>query len=165
MPRKRPRIFLRKRVHRISGSQIIAYKNGTDIDYKEIVLPQKVLAISFMVNDKFQFSKDEDDGIYTYHGVRSSTNSTYTSSITRNIIFDLIHCIEQGLTSQVMEIFSILQFDSTLEFQWKIDNKIDKERYMYHHPTGTRCKKIHIDTLAFFFYYCLVRFPESKKCQ
>lgn len=114
-------------VHRISGSQIIAYKNGTDIDYKEIVLPQKVLAISFMVNDKFQFSKDEDDGIYTYHGVRSSTNSTYTSSITRNIIFDLIHCIEKGLTSQVMEIFSILQFDSTLEFQWKIDNKIDKE--------------------------------------
>lgn len=67
------------------------------------------------------------DGIYTYHGVRSSTNSTYTSSITRNIIFDLIHCIEKGLTSQVMEIFSILQFDSTLEFQWKIDNKIDKE--------------------------------------
>ena len=25
--------------------------------------------------------------------------------------------------------------------------------------------KLHIDTLAFFFYYCLVRFPESKKCQ
>lgn len=114
-------------VHRISGSQIVAYKNGKDIDYKEIVLPQKVLAISFMVNDKFQFNKDEDGGIYTYHGVRSSTNSTYTSSIARNIIFDLIHCIENGLSSQVMEIFSILQFDSKIEFQWKIDNKIDKE--------------------------------------
>ena len=114
-------------IHRISGSQIIAKKNGEDIDYKEVVLPQKVLAISFMVNDKFQFNKDEDGGIYTYHGVRSSTNSTYTSSIARNIIFDLIHCIKKGLSKQVMEIFSILQFDSTIEFQWKVDKKIDKE--------------------------------------
>ena len=90
-------------------------------------MPQKVLAISFMVNDKFQFNKDEDGGIYTYHGVRSSTNSTYTSSIARNIIFDLIQCIKKGLSKQVMEIFSILQFDSTIEFQWTVDKKIDKE--------------------------------------
>ena len=114
-------------IHRISGSQIVAKKNGEDIDYKEVVLPQKVLAISFMVNDKFQFNKDEDGGIYTYHGVRSSTNSTYTSSIARNIIFDLIHCIKKGLSKQVMEIFSILQFDSTIEFQWTVNKKIDKE--------------------------------------
>lgn len=114
-------------IHRISGSQIVAKKNGEDIDYKEVVLPQKVLAISFMVNDKFQFTKDEDGGIYTYHGVRSSTNSTYTSSIARNIIIDLIHCIEKGLSNQVMDIFSVLQFDSTIEFQWKIDKRIDKE--------------------------------------
>lgn len=114
-------------IHRVSGSQIVAKKNGEDIDYKEVVLPQKVLAISFMVNDKFQFNKDEDGGIYTYHGVRSSTNSTYTSSIARNIIFDLIHCIKKGLSKQVMEIFSILQFDSTIEFQWTVDKKIDKE--------------------------------------
>lgn len=113
-------------IHRISGSQIVATKNGEDIDYKEVVLPQKVLAISFMVNDKFQFNKDEDGGIYTYHGVRSSTNSTYTSSIARNIIFDLIHCIKKGLSKQVMEIFSLLQFDSTIEFQWTVDKKIDK---------------------------------------
>lgn len=114
-------------IHRVSGSQIIAKKNGEEIDYKEVVLPNKVLAISFMVNDKFQFSKEEDSGIYIYHGVRSSTNSTYTSSIARNIIIDLIHCIKNGLSKQVMEIFSILQFDSTVEFQWKRDKKIDIE--------------------------------------
>ena len=114
-------------IHRISGSQIVAKKNGEDIDYKEVVLPQKVLAISFMVNDKFQFNKDGNGGIYSYHGVRTSTNSTYTSSIVRNVIFDLIHCIKKGLTKQVMEIFSILQFDSAIEFQWTVDKKIDKE--------------------------------------
>lgn len=110
-------------VNRISGSQIIAKRNGERIDYKEVALPQKVLAISFMVNDKFQFNKDEDGGIYTYHGVRSSTNSTYTSSISRSIAFDLIHCIEKGLTVQVAEIFSILKFDPMVEFQWKSKGK------------------------------------------
>ena len=114
-------------VHRVNGSQIVAKKNGKDIDYKEVTLPQKVLAISFMVNDKFQFRKEEDGGIYTYHGVRSSTNSTYTSSITRNIIFDLIHCIEIGLSSQVVEIFSILQFDSKVEFRWAIEKETTTE--------------------------------------
>lgn len=114
-------------VHRVNGSQIVAKKNGKDIDYKEVTLPQKVLAISFMVNDKFQFRKEEDGGIYTYHGVRSSTNSTYTSSITRNIIFDLIHCIEKGLSSQVVEIFSILQFDSKVEFRWAIERETTTE--------------------------------------
>lgn len=114
-------------VHRMNGSQIVAKRNGKDIDYKEVILPQKVLAISFMVNDKFQFRKEEDGGIYTYHGVRSSTNSTYTSSIARNIIFDLIHCIEKELFSQVIEIFSILQFDSKIEFQWKIEKRMTTE--------------------------------------
>lgn len=111
-------------IHRVSGSEIIAMKNGENIDYKDIVLPAKILAISFMVNDKFQFAKDEDGGIYTYHGVRSSTNSTYTSSIARNIILDLIHCLENGLLTQVKEIFSILQFDPIIEFEWKIDNRL-----------------------------------------
>lgn len=108
-------------IHRISGSKIIAKKNGEDIDYKDVVLPTKVLAISFMVNDKFQFVKDEDGGIYTYHGVRSSTNSTYTSSISRSIIFDLLYCLKNGLATQVKEIFAVLGFDSELEFEWQDD--------------------------------------------
>lgn len=114
-------------IHRVSGSLIIAKKNGEEIDHREVVLPNKVLAISFMVNDKFQFNKDEDVGIYTYHGVRSSTNSTYTSSISRNIIFDLIHCIEKGLSKQVIDIFSVLQFESTIKFQWNIEKKLNEE--------------------------------------
>ena len=114
-------------IDRVSGSLIIAKKNGEEIDHREVVLPNKVLAISFMVNDKFQFNKDEDVGIYTYHGVRSSTNSTYTSSISRNIIFDLIHCIEKGLSKQVIDIFSVLQFESTIKFQWNIEKKLNEE--------------------------------------
>lgn len=114
-------------IHRISGSQIVATKNGEKIDYKDVSLPTKILAISFMVNDKFQYTKDEDIGMYTYHGVRTSTNSTYTSSIARNIIFDLIHCLKKGLIAQVKEIFAILQFDSLIEFEWNFDKKFKNQ--------------------------------------
>lgn len=68
-----------------------------------------------MVNDKFQFSNQEDN-IYTYHGVRSSTNSTFTSSITRNITFDLIESIKKGMLKQIAGILSILQFEPVIKF-------------------------------------------------
>lgn len=109
-------------VYRESGSNIVAKKNGQEINHKDIVLPNKILAIAFMVNDKFQFSNDED-GIYAYHGVRSSTNSTYTSSITRNITFDLIECIRNGLLSQVENVLTILQFEPIIKFYFNNTKK------------------------------------------
>lgn len=109
-------------VYRESGSNIVAKKNGCEINHKDILLPNKILAISFMVNDKFQFSNDED-GIYAYHGVRSSTNSTYTSSITRNITFDLIESIKKGLLEQIERILTILQFEPVIKFCFSNNKK------------------------------------------
>ena len=48
-------------VFRESGSSIIAKKNGEMISHKDIYIPNKILAIAFMVNDKFQFSSDDDE--------------------------------------------------------------------------------------------------------
>lgn len=113
---------------RENGTKIVARKNGLDINYKEVQLPNKVLALSFMVNDKFQFSKDDENDMYVYHGVRSSTNSTYTSSISRNITFDLIKVIEKNYHKEIAEIFSVLHFDPIIEFEYKYedDNKNKK---------------------------------------
>lgn len=99
------------------GVGIIAKKNGYTINYKNIELPKIILALSFMVNDKFQFTKDNKNDVYIYHGVRSSTNSTYTSSITRSVVFDLIDCIKYGFLKEIAEIFTILQFDPIVEFE------------------------------------------------
>lgn len=99
------------------GVGIIAKKNGYTINYKNIELPKRILALSFMVNDKFQFTKDNKNDVYIYHGVRSSTNSTYTSSITRSVVFDLIDCIKCGFLNEIAEIFTVLQFDPIIEFE------------------------------------------------
>ena len=110
-------------VHRVSGSNVIVTRDSLVIEDKNFELPEKVLAIAFMVNDKFQFSKENEDDMYVYHGVRTSTNSTYTSSITRNITSDLINSIEKDLYKQIAEVFSILNFDSKIEFECKMNKK------------------------------------------
>lgn len=99
------------------GVGIIAKKNGYTINYKNVELPKRILALSFMVNDKFQFTKDNKNDVYIYHGVRSSTNSTYTSSIARSVVFDLIDCIKCGYLNEIAEIFTVLQFDPIIEFE------------------------------------------------
>ena len=90
-------------VQRNSGVEINYKKNELLIDYEELVLPQRMLAVSFMVNDKFFFSKNDKESVYKYLGVRASTNSTYTSSITNNIIQYLIFAVNSGCLQQIKE--------------------------------------------------------------
>ena len=119
-------------VYRETGTKIDAYKNGEKINYKDVKLPAKVLALSFMVNDKFPFRKDDESDMYVYHGVRPSTNSTFTSSITRNITFDLINSIKRNYHKQISDIFSILGFEPTVEFEWEKGSetiRIDLKKY------------------------------------
>ena len=98
-----------------SGSEIFYRKNGISVNYKDIELPNRVLAVSFMINDKFLFSKNEANDSYRYMGVRSSTNSTYTSSITRKISDNLIKSVNSGFLDQIKEMLSLLKFDTYLE--------------------------------------------------
>jgi energy-coupling factor transporter ATP-binding protein EcfA2 len=62
-------------VKKESGRDIFCWKNGTEIVLDEIELPKKVLAVSFMVNDKFRFVKPGEDigSIYKYLGVGQGT--------------------------------------------------------------------------------------------
>ena len=60
------------------------------IDLYDVELPTNVLAVSFMVNDKFLFidpnQKQSNSGMYRYLGVRKTTNATYTSSVISNVV-------------------------------------------------------------------------------
>lgn len=106
-------------IQRNSGVEIYYKKNKELIDYEDLVLPQRMLAVSFMVNDKFFFSKNDKKSIYKYLGVRASTNSTYTSSITNNIIQYLIYAVNSGYLRQIEEMLSLIKFDSYLEIEYK----------------------------------------------
>lgn len=51
----------------------------------DVKLPGSILALSFMVNDKFQFENAEL-GTYQYLGVRAASNAAYTSSIQKKLL-------------------------------------------------------------------------------
>lgn len=131
---------------RISGSEIHYYKNNLEIKYEDLVLPSRVLVVSFMVNDKFIFSKNDVTESYRYLGVRSSTNSTYTSSINRKITDNLIKAVNSNLVPQIKDMLALLKFDPYLEIE--VTEIREKKLYFkesYIMDLGTLDTPVHID--------------------
>lgn len=108
-------------VKKESGRDIFCWKNGTEIVLDEVELPKKVLAVSFMVNDKFRFVKPGEDigSIYKYLGVRKSTNSTYTSSVMQNVFYSVVHMMKNHTITELEKVLSVLHFDSKVEISFK----------------------------------------------
>ncbi len=102
--------------YQVSKSEANIYSscNGEQIDYRELELPSIILAFAFMVNDKFRFSKDIENQMYSYHGVRSSSNSTYTSSINRRVYSDVLSALKEYKYDLIKTVLDVLEFDPQL---------------------------------------------------
>lgn len=121
------------KVDKISGRELVCEKNGEVISLKELNLPQKVLAVSFMVNDKFLFvdSKERENEIYEYLGVRKTTNATYTSSVVQNVLQSVVQLLDSGLVKEINKVLNLLHFDSRIEiiFAQIKNKKTEKKRW------------------------------------
>lgn len=71
----------------LSGRQ--AFKNDVKIELAGVVLPKRVLACSFLVNDKFLF-KNAADPHYAYLGIRTSNSVSRTSAFVKGIVQNTI---------------------------------------------------------------------------
>ena len=107
-----------------SGRDIFCWKNEDEIALDEIELPKKVLAVSFMVNDKFRFVKPGEDigSVYKYLGVRKSTNSTYTSSVMQNVFYSVVHMMKNQTIEELEKVLTVLHFDSNVEISFEIES-------------------------------------------
>jgi len=92
---------------------------------KKIKLPKKVLAVSFMVNDKFIFRSERSmKSIYSYLGVRESSNLTFTSSIQKNICYSIIENLENiDVSNSINQVLEFLNYESTLHIKFNSNNK------------------------------------------
>lgn len=95
---------------------IKTYINDIEIDPTLITLPSKVIAMSFMVNDKFSFSKFDEDYFYDYRGIRATSNATYTSTIKR--------IIANAIVKSLSVPYKVESIKTALEFLG-MDNRID----------------------------------------
>lgn len=114
-------------IDRKSGSEIICKKNGVGIDLYDVELPTNVLAVSFMVNDKFLFidpnQKQSNSGMYRYLGVRKTTNATYTSSVISNVMQSVVQILCDGLFKEMYMVLKALHFDSYIEITFINNSK------------------------------------------
>ena len=77
----------------IKNRTIIIHKNNILVEKTfEAVLPQKVLAIAFMLNDKFAFKAESPDkqSMYEYLGLRKTSNASWISTFGNRIAENIL---------------------------------------------------------------------------
>lgn len=84
----------------ILNKQIFIHRNGVLLEkYDKSILPTKVLAVSFMLNDKFPFKQSnstESSSIYEYLGVRMTSNASWTSSMNNKMAESILNLAVNG---------------------------------------------------------------------
>lgn len=92
------------------------YKNDIKIPIEEVIIPKKVLAVSYMLNDKFKF-KVSNNSIYQYLGIRLTSNSSYTSTITNKVFDNLFGLMtDKHLFNIMANLSDFLNIDSKITF-------------------------------------------------
>lgn len=112
----------------------IQIENNKVADFNpNIKLPAKVLAVAYLINDKYIFKRPNtifspitetsSHERYIYLGIRQSTNSAYTSSIDNNIISSLFRLLLRKEYTTISAILKVLDFDNKIRLSLKIDKR------------------------------------------
>ena len=103
--------------------------NNNTVSINNLILPSKVLAVSFMVNDKFIFTdnKDQINNMYSYLGVRKTANSTYTSSLVRLVLNNILDSVRTDGRAIICEALNIMHMRNNIKISIKPETqKISK---------------------------------------
>jgi len=100
--------------------------DGKESSMYEVLLPNRILAVSFMINDKFTFvpSKFGNKEIYSYLGVRRTSNATWTTTLLKKITDTLtLNLHKKDFSNKVFEILDFLNFEKELQLKFIPTNK------------------------------------------
>jgi predicted ATPase len=106
-------------------NNLIYYKNKTETHINEMKFPEKLIALSFMVNDKFSFvSEREKTGGYRYLGVRATSNATYTSTIQKKLLSSLLNIFSDSKKIPSMKkVFDFVGLNGGIEIVYTLKRK------------------------------------------
>ncbi|WP_299735686.1 AAA family ATPase [uncultured Endozoicomonas sp.] len=105
---------------------ILTYKKDSiEVSVHDIDLPSKVVALSFMVNDKFSFVGEDDDfGLYRYLGVRATSNATYTSTIQKKLLSSILKILgSKNRVESLNSIFDFIGLNNKIEISYRLKRK------------------------------------------
>ncbi|EQB3936439.1 AAA family ATPase [Vibrio vulnificus] len=105
-----------------SKNKINYYKNNLFISKDEMEFPRRVLALSFMVNDKFSFANSTQD--YNYLGVRATSNATYTSTIQKKLLASILNILRrENKMVSLDKVFSFVGLKASIEVRYRLKRK------------------------------------------
>jgi ABC-type lipoprotein export system ATPase subunit len=110
---------------------IDSFKKGKQCELSEVILPDQLIAYSYMVSDKFTFKSykedsglDEKDNFYEYLGVRSASNATMSSTVDRILLSNLARFMcNMDMVRKLSKIVKFLNLLPTIRFSFKLDKK------------------------------------------
>jgi len=111
----------------INKDSNLIFRNASSDSTSEVDIDNKIIAISTSHNDKLPFSDDGKfyDEKYQYCGIRETSNASWTSSLMRKAIDNLLSCIKMGKTKKLGQVFEFLSLDN--QFRLKLSIKKTKD--------------------------------------
>lgn len=113
----------------IINRTIIIHKNNVLIEESVVsVLPSKVLAVSFMLNDKFAFKAESRDkpSMYEYLGLRQSSNASWINALRKRVAESLL---ELAGTDKLWPIIRALSSHFNLDPQISIAYELCQKEF------------------------------------
>lgn len=108
----------------IINRTIIIHKNNVLMeDSVNSVLPSKVLAVAFMINDKFAFKAESQDkpSMYEYLGLRQTSNASWINTLGNRVAENLLELAGAGkLWTIVRALSAHFNFDSQVSIAYEL---------------------------------------------
>ena len=112
----------------ISNNTVLFSCNGKVIEKQEtLYLPKKVLAIAFMLNDKYVYKSQGSGGVYEYLGIKSASNAAWINFLSTKVSENIIDLtINNKLVILIDALSEYLQLDRKFAITFDFENeKID----------------------------------------
>ncbi|MGF2146356.1 AAA family ATPase [Vagococcus fluvialis] len=128
-------------------SKVIIVKNKEMVSITELLLPKKVIATTYLFDDKFKFSRNDnsEESIYYYGGTKTTSNAIFTSNSQLDLLRYITKFINTSKQSVLTEILQYLGYSSNLKILIRFKNvNLDRlvERRMSKNLVSNRIKKI-----------------------
>lgn len=126
-------------------SKLRVLKNKEEVDITELSLPKKVIANTYLFDDKFKFSQNENDSLYYYGGTKTTSNAIFLSNSQLDLLRYITNYIKTPKQVILLEILQYLGYSSDLKINIKFKTiDLDKliERRMNKKLVSNRVKKI-----------------------
>lgn len=133
-----------------------------DISLEKFILPNKIIASTYLFDDKFKFSKNENESIYHYAGVKTTSNAVFIISTQRQLLEYLINFIDHQKKEILPETLNYLGYSPSITIDVRL-KKIDLETLIDRRMKKKLISSKLIDFLDKGDYYKLNRFFDYDK--